>query len=85
MLLTQEAETGRKNLYAKLLTLHPKPRKEMLLPYIEDSSLSIVCINLLLGGDKIPTEALRPRAFSGPRSRLRSSTVRSGSLCQLYG
>lgn len=51
---------ARKIIYAKLITLIPHPRKEQLLPYIEDSSLSIVCINILLGGDKLAVEAIKP-------------------------
>jgi hypothetical protein len=76
---------NRKTLYAKLLTLHPKPNKEMLLPYINDSSLSIVCINLLLGSEKVSTEVLKPRSMSAGKTRLRSSTVRSESVAQIYG
>lgn len=34
ILLSQEAELKRKKIYAKLLTLLPKPKKELLLPYI---------------------------------------------------
>lgn len=58
-LLMREANDSRKTIYAKLITLLPHPRKEQLLPYIEDSSLSIVCINILLGGDKIAIETMK--------------------------
>jgi hypothetical protein len=81
ILLEQEAGLKRKSLYARLITLHPRPRKELLLPYIEDSALSIVCINLLLGSDKLTAEASRPRGFSATKSRYSPDSVhRSGSI-----
>ena len=80
MLLSEEAGLKRKSIFAKLITLHPRPKKEILLPYIEDSQLSIVCINLLLGGDRFSPDALRPRAFSSA-----SKAKRSGSFQQCGG
>jgi hypothetical protein len=58
-LLEKEAKLSRKVIYAKLITLILHPKKEQLLPYIEDSSLSIVCINILLGGDKLALESIK--------------------------
>ena len=53
----------------------------MLLPYIEDSQLSIVCINIILGGDKVSVEAVRPRGISsGSKSKYRPDVKRSGSI-----
>ena len=37
-----------KSIFAGLLTLHPKPEKGDLLPYINEGSLSIVCLKNLL-------------------------------------
>jgi hypothetical protein len=36
------------NIYMRLLTLHPCPKKEVLLPYISEGALAIVCIQNLL-------------------------------------
>lgn len=52
-LLSKESKSNRKSIYSKLLTLLPIPKKQYLLPYIEDSSLSIVCINIILGRTKL--------------------------------
>ena len=68
-LLGQEGELKRKKIYAKLLTLLPKPKKELLLPYIEDNVLSIVCINLILGGDR-PVKDSTNRSRAGSAVKL---------------
>lgn len=45
-----------KGVYGRLITLHPSPSKDILLPFINESSLAIVCISLLLNADKVVYE-----------------------------
>ena len=52
-----------KSIYAGLLTLHPRPSKEDLLPYINEGSLSIVCLRNLLALDKEKMEAEEIKAI----------------------
>ena len=78
VLLKEEAILKRKSIYAKLITLHTHPKKEMLLPYIEDSQLSTVCINLLLGHEKSNPDFFRPRGLSsGGKTKINHSASKS--------
>lgn len=52
------------SIFAGLLTLHPMPSKEILLPFINEISLSTVCIeNLLHLDNDVLTESERESLF----------------------
>ena len=54
------------------MTLLPYPKKEMLLPYIEDISLAVVCIGILLGE--------KPRAEGSLRKKMSIKSSRGDSF-----